>query len=139
MSKCITWHTTLYLAIVCAYGFVYVYAPPTSQHPRHEDMKKTDFPYNDNVKGVLLSIQLHAVDETQACVCQNTATATTEASTHTHPHPHTLITMWMERSVIVGCVKWEMEHLRLGDGWIVGDVNMEGGYRGCVSWFCLPL
>ena len=47
--------------------------------------------------------------------------------------------MWMERSVIVGCVKREMEHLRLGDGWIVGDVNMEGGYRGCVSWFCLPL
>lgn len=36
----------------------------------------------------------------------------------------------MERSVIVRCVKPEMEHLRLGDGWIVGDVNIEGG----VGW-----
>lgn len=33
----------------------------------------------------------------------------------------------MERSVIVGCVKREMEHLGSGDGWIVEDVEALGG------------
>lgn len=58
----------------------------------------------------------------------------THIPVHTHSDYHV-----NAASVIVGCVRREMEHLHPGDGWIVGDVNMEGGYRGWVSRFCSPL
>lgn len=123
----VTWQTALYLAIVCAQGFVNVYTVYIT--PQSLSHKKQIFPY-DNVKEVFLSIQLHAVVETQAYVCQSTTAATAEASTHTYSHPHTLITMWMERSVIVGCVKREMEHLRFGRWMDCGGRKYGGGLSG---------
>lgn len=39
-------------------------------------------------RGVFLSIQLHTIVETQACVCQNTAAATTETSAQTFTSTH---------------------------------------------------
>lgn len=74
LSNCVRWWICMYICM------------PFSRTPRHK--KRTDFLYSDNVKGVLLSIQLHAAVETLAYVCQNTTEASTRAHKHTFTSTH---------------------------------------------------